>query len=41
MTEFDLGGGGAGANERDKKGSENRDVLFLLKEERHEPYFEA
>jgi len=28
-------------NEGDKKGSENRDVLFLLKEGRHEPYFEA
>jgi hypothetical protein len=28
-------------NEEDKKGSENRDELLLLREERHEPYFEA
>jgi len=33
--------GGAVENEGDKKRSENRNALSLLKEGRHEPYFEA
>jgi hypothetical protein len=28
-------------NEGDKKESEKKDMLFLLKKERHETYFEA